>query len=182
MELDFRFLKMYLREAQRSRLDKGIRFWPESPETLINQLERVRQNKKKIMLFHKLPAKFLPDELIDYFQHHKELDYVDTVEGIFVYNILSIKRRQIFLALSEGLEAIGKLLGYGVDGLPPQEGSFVLRLMSGTGVEKESIVCNDANKDIAIRALMVWFEEGDSLDVQGREEFRRERIAPFKEK
>lgn len=170
------WVKHYLESVQRKLLDDGIVFYPEEPATLLNQYYRLVARKKPIMLFTKIREHMLPPELLKDVKRHRHLDTLDSIEGVFVYNVKLVLRKEILLALYH--ERLGSLLCYGHNHTP--EDTFVLTLVNRDGVEKEAISCSQNSLDAVTDALMKFVEEGDRIKALTHEEFRQMRLSKFR--
>lgn len=174
--MDVEYVKHYIHQLQQKQLDEGKVFYPEAPETLLNQYKRVLTGKKACMLWHKLPANGLPHELLA--NTGILVEWIDSDEGAYMYNPKMIGHRDVMTHISRGTQGI--LLGYGITSVPSvDENTFALRLINKDGVEKEAVSCTSKQIEKVTDALMEFYEEGDVLVPQDRIEFKKERLRNF---
>lgn len=167
----------FIHAVQQKLLDEGVEFWPETTATIMNQYHRVRAGVKACMLFHKIKEDSIPVELLS--GAPANCEWIETEEGTFFYNTDKVSHRDVMNHYHKG--TVGILLGYGIASVPSQvQGTFALRLMSSDGIEKECVCCTSKQIEKVTEALMDFYEKGDVIVPQTREDFRTERLSRFK--
>lgn len=173
-----RIIVNIIRENQRKVLDLGMKFYPEYPLTLLDQLRRVRLGIKPAMLFHRLGRWGIPGVLLNYILRCPELSEFESKEGIFIYNN-SIFSKEGIENTTRSPEKIAETLGYGSSYGAEATHTHVLILINRFYVEKEAVSFIMYRIYNTLDTLEKQFEEGDFYKIKTIEDFRAERLAWF---
>lgn len=168
----------WIYNVQQELLNSGIDFYPETPETLLDQFSRVEYGIKKCMLFHMFKKDHFPFYFVQDIERNPDLNLYESKHGTFVYNTTRLKRSDLIVAVLE--DSVGMILGYGIPTVPDSgEITAVIRLVSQEGVEKEAVTCHFGQVTEVTEALSCFYEDGDKFQVQDCHSFHEERMKRF---
>lgn len=142
---------------------------PESVDTLNHQLEALRAGKRPAVLF--TPGEEVPK----WAQDSEQFDTHKTPAGTFLFDRAELTKDELDQHVANN--TVGRVLGYGIDAKPaPADIIGAVTVRDAKGVEKQSVLTDQANLDSVMAAAQKIAGDGDSVRLESPQEVIAARV------